>query len=110
MDSIKLQMVAVDQIYPLISDLVTAMGKVRRGGWTLGAEHCKLAACSHGPSNTTAPPAFFFTPILAMPRYPRCRRTFQGVKTSAAGRLSCTQCPLAMSWEEKRCGGPGACT
>ncbi|PSC72086.1 vacuolar sorting-associated 28-like protein 2-like [Micractinium conductrix] len=28
MDSIKLQMVAVDQIYPLISDLVTAMGKV----------------------------------------------------------------------------------
>lgn len=46
MDSLKLNMVAVDQIYPLLSDLVTAMMKVggwcRVGGW-VGAGYGMLA-------------------------------------------------------------------
>jgi len=39
MDSLKLNMVAVDQIYPLLSDLVQAMMKVREwGGVSQGGE------------------------------------------------------------------------
>ena len=46
MDSLKLNMVAVDQIYPLLSDLVQALNRVRRAGaCRAGQELQRLARC-----------------------------------------------------------------